>query len=255
MHEIPAIGFDLLDKVGAVHVCNYTQYTRIHNDVLILPALIHVSATAAVPQSVFDALTSHAHNFGWPKTCGSESVAAVNAGELGRGCDLLAYAPDGSSNWSCVGTRFIQGHHKYRQGVAGTKAEVIPLNSAKNKFDSCRARHRFRFCGSTPLTGTILALFSVPSSLFKGASMTRDNDKGKDILRESYEKETSAREHAKNKKKVTKDRRSLMGAPVDPNSPTTDLNFPPGLDPEDAKDPGRSTPGAPPVDNRSGQKK
>lgn len=71
--------------------------------------------TAAVPQSVFDALTTHAHNFGWPKTCGSESVKAINAGDLERGCDLLAYKPDGSPNWSNVGTRFIQGLHNRRK--------------------------------------------------------------------------------------------------------------------------------------------
>lgn len=85
--------------------------------------------------------------------------------------------------------------------------------------------------------------------------MTRDDAKGNDIMRESFRKETSAREYDKNKKKFNDDRRSLMGAPVDPNSSTTELNVPPGVAPEDAKDPGRSTPDAPPVDNRSGSKK
>lgn len=71
--------------------------------------------TAAVPQSVFDALTSHAHNFGWPRTCASQSVVAINVGDMERGCDLLAYKPDGSPNWSNVGTRFIQGLHNRRK--------------------------------------------------------------------------------------------------------------------------------------------
>lgn len=84
--------------------------------------------------------------------------------------------------------------------------------------------------------------------------MNRDKGKGTDIRRESYERETSEREHTRSKKKIQDDQRSLMGAPVDPNSPTTHINFPPGLEPEDAKDPGRATPGAPPVDNRSGEK-
>lgn len=84
--------------------------------------------------------------------------------------------------------------------------------------------------------------------------MNRDKGKDTDIRRQSYERETSEQEHARNKKKVKDDQRSLMGAPVDPNSPTTNINFPPGLEPEDAKDPGRATPGAPPVDNRSGGK-
>ena len=84
--------------------------------------------------------------------------------------------------------------------------------------------------------------------------MNRDKDKDTDIRRASYERETSQRAHAQNKKKVKGDQRSVMGAPVDPNSPVV-RNFPPGLEPEDAVDPGRSTPGAPPVDNRSGAKK
>lgn len=68
----------------------------------------------AVPQSVYDALTSHAHNFGWPETCASQSVKAINAGEFERGCDLLAYKPDGSPNWSNAGSRFVQGLHNRR---------------------------------------------------------------------------------------------------------------------------------------------
>src|SRR3546814_7360310 len=68
----------------------------------------------AVPQNVWDMLTSHAHNFGSPKTCGSESMKAINAGDFKRGCDLLAYAPDGSPNWSYVGDRFFQGLHNRR---------------------------------------------------------------------------------------------------------------------------------------------
>ncbi len=84
--------------------------------------------------------------------------------------------------------------------------------------------------------------------------MNRHTEKDKDILVESYKKETTESKHAENKKNKKDDRRSLMGAPVDPNSPTTNINFPPGIEPEDAADPGRSTPGAPPVDNRTGKK-
>lgn len=71
--------------------------------------------TAAVPQSVFDALTSHAHNFGWPRTCASESVKAINSGYVELGCDLLAYTRGGQPNWSSVGTTFIQGLHNRRK--------------------------------------------------------------------------------------------------------------------------------------------
>ncbi|MGB6103548.1 MAG: hypothetical protein WBF88_06830 [Pusillimonas sp.] len=85
--------------------------------------------------------------------------------------------------------------------------------------------------------------------------MNPSKGKDGDIRRTSYEKETTERDHAKNEKKTKGGHRSLMGAPVDPNSPTTNINFPPGIEPEDAADPGRATPGVPPVDNRSGKKK
>lgn len=68
-----------------------------------------------MPQGVWDKLTSHAHNFGWPRTCGSETVATINAGDLARGCDLLAYKPDGSPNWSHVGEQYVQGLHNWRK--------------------------------------------------------------------------------------------------------------------------------------------
>lgn len=48
--------------------------------------------------------------------------------------------------------------------------------------------------------------------------------------------------------------RSLQNRPLDPNS-TAEKTFPPGVDAADVRDPGRQTPGAPPVDNRSGQKR
>src|SRR5690625_4555932 len=67
--------------------------------------------TAPVPQSVFDALTSHAHNFGWPRTCASQAVMAINRGDLETGCDRLAYGPDGRPVWAYVGTKYVQGLH------------------------------------------------------------------------------------------------------------------------------------------------
>lgn len=71
--------------------------------------------THPVPQGVFDALTSHAHNFGWPRTCGSDAVAAINRGDLKTGCDRLAYGPDGRPVWAYVGTRYVQGLHNRRK--------------------------------------------------------------------------------------------------------------------------------------------
>lgn len=31
VHQVPAVGFQSFDEVCAVHVCNYKQYTQIHN--------------------------------------------------------------------------------------------------------------------------------------------------------------------------------------------------------------------------------
>ncbi|RTZ43291.1 hypothetical protein EKL30_10475 [Candidimonas sp. SYP-B2681] len=83
--------------------------------------------------------------------------------------------------------------------------------------------------------------------------MPVDRDsKAKPIQKKSYEAETSPG-HQPDKPK-TQDR-SLLNHPVDPNALTEKGNFPPGVSPKAAADPGRATPGAPPVDNRSGQKK
>ncbi|MBB5215961.1 hypothetical protein [Parapusillimonas granuli] len=80
------------------------------------------------------------------------------------------------------------------------------------------------------------------------------SDRSTETRRSSFEKETTEKEHAKVKESIQGGHRSWMNAPVDPNSPTTKVNFPPGIEPEDAADPGRATPGAPPVDNRSGKR-
>jgi len=47
------------------------------------------------------------------------------------------------------------------------------------------------------------------------------------------------------------DDRSIANRPIDPNSLPSRVNIPPGVTPEDVRDPGRQTPDAPPVDNRS----
>lgn len=52
-------------------------------------------------------------------------------------------------------------------------------------------------------------------------------------------------------KPVPKSERTLSNHPADPNRSGAGRQFPPGLDPEDARDPGRATPDAPPTDNRS----
>lgn len=46
--------------------------------------------------------------------------------------------------------------------------------------------------------------------------------------------------------------RTLNERPVDPNAASEKIKLPPGVEPEEVRDPGRQTPEAPPVDNRSG---
>ncbi|WP_041862869.1 hypothetical protein [Bordetella petrii] len=45
--------------------------------------------------------------------------------------------------------------------------------------------------------------------------------------------------------------RTLADRPADPNRAGAGTRIPPGVDAEDVRDPGRQTPDAPPVDNRS----
>jgi len=56
----------------------------------------------AISQTIFDALSSHAHNFGVSSTCASRAVGLINAGRLREGCNALAHAPNGAPVWSYV---------------------------------------------------------------------------------------------------------------------------------------------------------
>ena len=71
--------------------------------------------TRLPPQSVFDAATSHAWNFGVRKTCGSTSMKLWNAGQWSLGCTRIAYTPQYRPNWSNVGSKFYQGLHNRRK--------------------------------------------------------------------------------------------------------------------------------------------
>lgn len=79
-----------------------------------------------IKQHEFDALTSHAHNFGVGATCSSRAVQLINAGQKREGCLALSQTPDGKPNWSSVKTgrilanghperRFVQGLHNRRK--------------------------------------------------------------------------------------------------------------------------------------------
>lgn len=69
-----------------------------------------------ISQPVFDALSSHAHNFGTPSTCASRALGLINAGRVREGCNALAHGPDGKPAWSYVegGKKFVQGLYNRR---------------------------------------------------------------------------------------------------------------------------------------------
>lgn len=68
-----------------------------------------------VPQEVFDAFSSHAHNFGTPATCASRALGLVNAGRLAAGCDAIAHSTDGKTPvWSYADGRFYRGLYNRR---------------------------------------------------------------------------------------------------------------------------------------------
>lgn len=72
-----------------------------------------------ISQKVFDALSSHGHNFGNPATCASRAVGLINAGRVAEGCRALAWGEDGRPVWAYTtdaeGQRvFVRGLHRRR---------------------------------------------------------------------------------------------------------------------------------------------
>ena len=66
-------------------------------------------------QSVFDAATSHAWNFGVGKTCNSAAMKHWNLGNYRLGCQLIAYQYDGKTpSWSYSDGKFYKGLHNRR---------------------------------------------------------------------------------------------------------------------------------------------
>ena len=65
--------------------------------------------TRLPPQSVFDAASSHAWNFGVRRTCGSQSMRLWNGGQWSLGCTRIAYTPSYQPNWSEAGGVFYPG--------------------------------------------------------------------------------------------------------------------------------------------------
>ncbi len=70
--------------------------------------------TAPVSQLTFDALSSHAHNFGVAATCASRAVGLINERRYEEGCDAIAHKPNGDPAWSYVGTTYVRGLYKRR---------------------------------------------------------------------------------------------------------------------------------------------
>jgi GH24 family phage-related lysozyme (muramidase) len=70
--------------------------------------------TRPIPQKVFEAFSSHAHNFGDPSTCASRAVGLINAGRMEEGCDAIAHSPDGNPVWSYVGATYVRGLYRRR---------------------------------------------------------------------------------------------------------------------------------------------
>jgi GH24 family phage-related lysozyme (muramidase) len=65
-------------------------------------SLANCLTNPAISQNTFDALSSHAHNFGVPSTCASRAVVLINAGDILGGCKALAWGPTGKPVWAYV---------------------------------------------------------------------------------------------------------------------------------------------------------
>lgn len=61
------------------------------------------------PQSVFDALSSHAWNFGVNKTCGSVAAQYARRGDYETACERIPRNAAGKPVWSSAGGKFVRG--------------------------------------------------------------------------------------------------------------------------------------------------
>ncbi len=60
-------------------------------------------------------LTIFAVNVGKQGACASQAVRQINAGNITQGCNLIAYTPGGTPNWSFAGGKYIDGLHNRRK--------------------------------------------------------------------------------------------------------------------------------------------
>lgn len=73
------------------------------------------------------ALTIFTINVGKSGACGSRAFRLINVGQIGAGCNALAWGPTGAPVWSFAGGRYLQGLQNRRQAerriCLGEKAE------------------------------------------------------------------------------------------------------------------------------------
>jgi GH24 family phage-related lysozyme (muramidase) len=106
--------------------CDEVEQLVIENNQLQLADCI---TNQQVGQNTFDALSSHAHNFGVPTTCASRAVGLINAGRIADGCKAMAWAPDGKTPvWAFVTDaqgrkQFVRGLHARRLAEASLCAQ------------------------------------------------------------------------------------------------------------------------------------
>lgn len=65
-------------------------------------------------ENEYNAFTLMAYNIGVRAFCGSTTARLFNAGNTQLACDRIAFASDGSPNWSYAGGRFYKGLHNRR---------------------------------------------------------------------------------------------------------------------------------------------
>lgn len=83
------------------------------------------------PQSVFDAASSHAWNFGVGATCGSQAMKAWNERQWRKGCRRMARSDSGRYVWSYVKTGRTKANgkpeYKFVRGLANRRAAEVRL--------------------------------------------------------------------------------------------------------------------------------
>lgn len=70
--------------------------------------------TRPMKENEYNAFTLMAYNIGVSAFCGSTTARLFNAGNSQLACDRIAFASDGSPNWSYAGGKFYKGLHNRR---------------------------------------------------------------------------------------------------------------------------------------------